>query len=217
MNVVFTYDKSKDIYCIINKGRSSNNSPHPTGVYERMIKTTGDNPDEDLISSFINSYLTKEQFNVDEYVVKYQKQFDGIKEEFQKKAESVFKKKMEKPIIGYLTINNRCPYSVNGNWFMVTISKRPTSVLMISMHEIWHLYTWLRFGEDEKNRTGREKYNDIKESLTALLNIECKDLIPEGLQDSGYPQHKRLRERVVELWNEKKDIDYVWNTLAEEI
>lgn len=47
-----------------------------------------------------------------------------------------------------------------------------------------------------------------------LLNAECKDLLPEGVQDNGYPQHKELRERILKLWSQEKDMDLLWKKLT---
>jgi hypothetical protein len=82
------------------------------------------------------------------------------------------------------------------------------------MHELWHFYTWHKFGESEQKRIGIKKYNDIKEALTVLLNTECKDLFPEGVEDAGYPQHQEMRSEIIKLWEQNPDIDFVWNKLA---
>lgn len=81
------------------------------------------------------------------------------------------------------------------------------------MHELWHFYTWQVFGKDEE-RIGKEKYNEIKEALTILLNVECKDLLEEGKEDKGYRQHQELRATILQFWNEKKDIRKLWNALV---
>ena len=85
------------------------------------------------------------------------------------------------------------------------------------MHELWHFYTWYKFGESEQERIGAKKYNNVKESLTVLLNIECKDLLPEGIEDTGYPQHQKLREEIKILWEEKPDIDFVWESITRQL
>jgi hypothetical protein len=82
------------------------------------------------------------------------------------------------------------------------------------MHELWHFYTWYKFGEDEQERLGMEKYNDIKEALTVLLNVECEHLLPEGVTDYGYPQHQELRKEILSLWQENPDIDFIWKKLT---
>ena len=83
------------------------------------------------------------------------------------------------------------------------------------MHELWHFYTWHSFGITEEGTMGKQRYNDIKEALTVLLNIECKDLLPDGVKDEGYSQHKKLRGRIVELWSKDKDIHRLWETLTQ--
>ena len=48
-------------------------------------------------------------------------------------------------------------------------------------------------------------YNDVKESLTEILNLEFSDLMG-GKLDSGYPQHKEMRQKIRSLWSDKKSI-----------
>ena len=75
------------------------------------------------------------------------------------------------------------------------------------MHELLHFYTWHAFGKkliDEG--LSRLVYNDIKESLTELLNVEFKDLL-DGAVDKGYPQHQEIRAKIRNLWETEKDIN----------
>jgi hypothetical protein len=78
------------------------------------------------------------------------------------------------------------------------------------MHELWHFYTWYGLGSDQEEKLGKEKYNEIKEALTVLLNVVCKDLLPERVIDSGYPQHQELRQQIVEFWNKDRDVHKLW-------
>lgn len=211
MKLNFKYDKEKDIWCLINKGPSSINSPFPTGVYKKFLEQFGDNPNKENISSFINSYLKENNYNVSKFLEKYQKDFSLISEEFYKIAEKIFELSLkDKEITSYLTINNRCPYNIQENWFFTSINK--LSPIRSIMHELWHFYTWYKFG-DREQQIGINKYNDIKESLTVLLNIECKSLLPEGTTDNGYPQHQELRKKIIKLWQEKPDINYIWDKI----
>jgi hypothetical protein len=82
------------------------------------------------------------------------------------------------------------------------------------MHELWHFYTWQVFGREWENKLGKQKYNEIKEALTVLLNVECKNLLPEGITDNGYPQHKELREKIVVEWEKDKNIEKLWGKLV---
>jgi len=211
MNLNLLYNKEKDIWCLLNKGKSSNNSPNPTPVYQKLISKAGDNPTEANTSLFIDEYLNKNNLHPEEIIKKYEKEFESIYDNFQSIAEKVFNVSLNKNITVYLTVNTRCPYNIKDGWFFVSMSKGNPVLTM--MHELWHFYTWEKFGNNWLEKLGNEKYNDIKESLSVLLNIECKHLLPEGVEDNGYPQHQELRKQIIELWNQNHDIDYVWKNL----
>jgi len=211
MKLKFEYNKQKDIWCLINKGKTSNNSPTPTKVYSELVATFGENPNENLTSLFIDSYLKKvNDYNLSELLEKYQQEFENISSEYTKIAEKIFGISLNAEITAYLTINNRCPYNINESWFFVGIGNSKYSPKRNIMHELWHFYTWHKFGINEEQKIGEKKYNDIKEALTVLLNVECRHLLPEGDEDKGYPQHQELRKKILELWAQNPDINYVW-------
>lgn len=214
MKLAFTYDREKDIWCLLNKGKGSNNSTHPTKVYEELVQSVGENPDREAVSQFIDRYIKENNIDISSYIEKYQKEFDDIFEEFHKIAQRVFGVSLKDDITVYLTINNRCPYNIKENSFFVSVSN--VSALKTTMHELWHFYTWYRYGSDEIEKIGSKEYNDIKEALTVLLNVECKHLLPEGIQDAGYPQHQELRNKILKMWQKKQDIDFVWSALSKE-
>ena len=70
------------------------------------------------------------------------------------------------------------------------------------------------FDEKWQEKLGKQKYNDLKESLTVLLNSECKDLFGKKSYDGGYPQHKALREKITQLWIKEKDMEKLWDNLV---
>ena len=75
------------------------------------------------------------------------------------------------------------------------------------MHELLHFYTWHAFGKKLVDEgLSKLAYNDIKESLTELLNLEFSDLMG-GKLDTGYPQHQEMRKKIKEVWKSEKDID----------
>ncbi|MFA6386452.1 MAG: hypothetical protein WCW04_01650 [Candidatus Paceibacterota bacterium] len=212
MKLTFKYNQDKDIWCLLNKGKSSINSPYPTKVYKELEKEFGENPSEKDIKLFVEKYISNNNLNIKDFVEKYQKDWDSISGEYQKIAEKIFKASLPKDIIAYLTINNRCPYNIKDNFFFVSIPDE-LHLRKIVMHELWHFYTWYKFGYIWESKIGKEKYNELKESLTVLLNIECKNLLSESIIDKGYPQHKELREKILKLWEKTKDIDKVWDSL----
>ena len=212
MKITFEYNRGNDIWCLLNKGPGSSNSSEPTKVYKQLVEEVGDTPNEEETSKFIDKYIKEGNYNIQTYIDNYQKKFDYISDEFIKIAERVFGVSLENDVTVYLTVNGRCPYNLKENYFFVTILDKPEySPNKIAMHELWHFYTWRRYGEDWIKKIGPKKYNDIKEALTVLLNIECKHLLSENSIDKGYPQHQELRDKLVELWKERQDIDYIWS------
>jgi len=80
-------------------------------------------------------------------------------------------------------------------------------------HELLHFYTWYAFSEElEKKGVSKEKYNDVKESLTEVLNTDFSDLLREI--DTGYPQHHDLRIQVKHMRGMGKSIKDIFLTLA---
>ncbi len=215
MNLTFTYDRGKDIWCLLNKGKSSNNSTSPTKVYEQLVAAFGEDPTPEQASEFIDAYLVQNNIDLNGRIRELENSWNEIASEYQARAEQIFGTSLPADITVYLTINNRCPYDIENNSFFVSLSNEfPMRTIM---HELWHFYTWYGLGADQLEKLGKEKYNDLKESLTVLLNIECKDLLPVGAEDAGYPQHQELRNKIVRLWLQEKDICKVWETLAKEI
>lgn len=215
MNIFFTYDRAKDIWCIANKGKASNNSPKPTKIYELLEAKHGSNPTEETIGGFINSYLQENNISTLESINQYEAEWREVADEYHQRAEAIFEIKLPEEITVYLTINNRCPYNIAENLFYASFPSE--SVRLTIMHELWHFYTWYGLGVDQEEKLGKETYNDLKEALTVLLNEECADLMPEGIRDNGYPQHSELRTEIQKLWTEKRDISWVWNKISEQI
>lgn len=211
MKVTFKYDLKKDIWCILNYGRSSQNSNTQTKVYEEIVALYGAAFTEDQVTEFLKNYYIQNHIILEEHVASYQKEWEGISQTFKSRAEAIFGSSLSGEITVYLTANNRCPYNLNEKFFFVSV---PTySMRKTVMHELWHFYTWEIFGREEEARLGRLKYNDIKESLTVLLNLEFESLL-EGKMDNGYPQHKELRDKILELYKSGKSVKEIWGLLS---
>ena len=211
MKLNFKYDKEKDIWCLLNFGKKSGNSGLTTKVYDRLVSTYGENPTHEEVSEFIDKYISENNLYIQKFLSEYENDWNKIAEEYQKRAERIFGVSLPyEEITAYLTINNRCPYDkVNHKYFFVSMSTLQSIRKTTAMHELWHFYTWYAFGsgsEEEEERFGKQKYNDIKEALTVLLNIECKDLLPLGVEDKGYPQHEEMRQKITEMWSEGKNM-----------
>ena len=80
MKVHFQYSKEKDIWSLLSKGKNSSNSQIPTKQYEQLVTTFGENPTEETTSVFIEKYISDNNFNVQQFIEKYQKDWDIILE-----------------------------------------------------------------------------------------------------------------------------------------
>jgi hypothetical protein len=214
MRIIFKYNQEKDIQCLLKYGKGVTFYPTPTKEYEQFVKDFGKEATENEAKIFIKKLIIDNNINIDEIVLKYQNEWGEIADEFYKIAERIFDISLSSDITAYLTINDRCPYSIGNNYFFVRVQKK-LWVKKTTMHEMWHFYTWYKFGITWEEKIGKEKYNDIKEALTVLLNVECKNLLPKDINDEGYIQHKELREKIIELWKETKNIDIIWNSLVQ--
>ncbi len=213
MKVTFAYDKQKDVWCLLNKGKNSSNSAQPTKQYQELVAFVGENPTEITTTDFIDKYITDNNIDTSASITEYQSEWNTIAEEYQKRAEAVFGVTLPHDITAYLSINSRSPYNLQQNYFFIAVPA--TSARKTAMHELWHFYTWQKFGQEWEDKLGKQKYNDTKESLTVLLNVECKDLLPEGVEDAGYPQHQELRKRIETLWAKDPNINHLWAQLGQ--
>ena len=121
-----------------------------------------------------------------------------------KSPEKLFEISLTYDIVAYLSTNSRCTYNIQGNYFFVYINnENPNGVII---HELMHFYTWHAFYKEiTQNGVSKEKYNDIKESLTELINTDFQYLLGT-YYDKGYPQHLKIRERINKLHKGGKNI-----------
>ena len=79
------------------------------------------------------------------------------------------------------------------------------------MHELLHFYTHRKY---ESLKIESKKFNDIKESLTVLLNTDFVSLTGKD-QDTGYPQHQKMRAEIKELRQKGLSVDEIVHVLAQ--
>lgn len=90
MKVIFNYNQEKDIRCVFNYGRSSTNSNNPTKIYKKLVSKYGEHPTKENASNFIEQYFSENNIDIQNYITNYQKDWDSISDEYQKKAEALF-------------------------------------------------------------------------------------------------------------------------------
>ncbi len=213
MKVTFVYDPEKDAEILLKFGKGGSHSARPIEAYQALIATAGSEPTQADAKAFVATYPSQIGIDIPSRVREDQAEWDSVADAFTHRAEQVFGVALPHDVIAYLTVSGRCPYNINQNLYFVYM-KYPHKARSTSMHELWHFYTWYRLGRIWEAKLGKARYEDLKESLTVLLNIECADLMPEGITDKGYSQHQELRAEIAKAWAATGDIEAVWQRLA---
>jgi hypothetical protein len=209
MKLNFEYNHIRDAWCILNFGKTSSNSDYITESYKLL--ENNNKLDQKSAESFLDKYISENRYLPNKCVQIYKENFKIIEQQYTEIAENIFGVKIDYDITVCLTLNQRYPYGIEERLFFVPFPKDPSDISnAVIMHELWHFYTWEKFNSQIKE-IGDEKYNIIKESLTVLLNIECKHLFLENETDKGYPQHQELRKQIIRWWEEKPSIEHVWS------
>jgi hypothetical protein len=212
MKIIFKYDENSDIDCLLDKGPGSNNQPSlQTRTYAELLKFTVDVKNIEKVREFVRKYIQEQGLDLPKKALELQEEWNKISNEFEKRAEKIFGVKVNDTISAYLTITGRFPYNLEQKLFFVSVLRN--SANSIAMHELWHFYTWHKFGQEQMIKLGPQKYNDLKEALTVLLNLECADLM-NGEFDKGYTQHQELRKQITEYWLKNKNISGLWEYLV---
>lgn len=208
MDLHFSYNLQKDIENY-QKASQSENNRKPTRMQALYIAEQGEIFEERKLEVFITTYVDKQKLDLVSVTEQIKTAWQPYQQEFLKRVGSMFG--IASPLEAiqvFLTTDTRCSYNIAQGYFFVSVS-RPFQNKTI-MHELLHFWTWWKFHEEvESKRMTELCYNDVKESLTELLNVEFGDLLGE-VHDDGYPQHKKMREIVRRTWLEKKDIREVF-------
>lgn len=208
MKLHFSYDLQKDIENY-QKASQSENNRKPTRMQTLYIAEQGESFEEKKLEAFITAYVDKQKLDLVAITEQIKTAWQPYQQEFLKRIESMFGISSPLDVIQvFLTTDTRCSYNIEQGYFFVSVS-RPFQNKTI-MHELLHFWTWWKFHEEvESKRITDRHYNDVKESLTELLNVEFGDLLGEA-HDDGYPQHQKMREIVKQTWLETKDIREVF-------
>ncbi len=212
MKLNFTYNIDKDIENVIN-GTRAVNSKKPTKFQNLFTGQYGDSFEAQKIEAFIEEQDKINNFDASKEIVAIEERWKIVEPTFIERVEKTFSISYPSPTITvYLTHNERCTYNIEQNYFFVRIGSGFSNNTI--MHELLHFYTWHAFGKKLlDDGLSKLEYNDIKESLTELLNLEFSDLL-NGKPDSGYPQHLEIRSEIHNMWLEKKELTQIIEKLA---
>lgn len=160
---------------------------------------------KETISMLMRGYQQNKEKNMEKLKV-IQKKWDKMNDKYFKKLEDITKHKIyTKEFTCNITSIGRCPYNPKENSFMTNIFWKIEKILISCAHELMHLQFHYYFEKPLRKKLSYEKFHDLKESLTVLLNIEFKNLFKE--KDIGYPKHQKLRKYIMQKWKENPDFE----------
>lgn len=213
MKLEFSYSLEKDIENFKVASRSINNR-QPTKMQALYISKFGDVFEDQKLERFITDHIQTNQIKMSDEVESARTGWQPIEKVFLERALALFGVAgSDETIRVYLTTDTRCSYNIEQQYFFVSVSRSFQNKII--MHELLHFFTWYIFHEEvESGRITKEIYNDVKESLTELLNIEFVDLL-DGARDGGYPQHANIRRVVARIWGETRNIHKTFEAALE--
>lgn len=209
--VIFKIDIEKDAKNYFDAANNSNTYGKDFTKYLRpdiLEKLKGKTWDEvkDYMINFLERGYAKEGRKYEEKLEKIKKSWKKIEENYFERLENITKHKIyTDKFICYITTTVKCPYFKKENAFMISILNSVENILKTIAHEIMHLQFHYYFEDDLRKKISYEKFHDLKEALTVLLNIEFKDL--QIGEDKGYLQHKKFREFITSEWEKRKDFE----------
>lgn len=208
MKIAFSYSLQEDAANIL-RGLKSINNPNPSQVEALYLAHAEGHINKRTTMLFIQEYIRSHSIDMRLEIARISDSWTHIHEPFLRRTKALFKCNYPpKTICARLTIDTRCTYSIDKNYFYVSVNSKHPSLLV--MHELFHFYTWHALNKYSPAILLHLRYNDLKESLTELLNIVFGDLMNGG-SDSGYAQHHQLRVLIRHLWYKHQDFYHVIN------
>jgi len=208
--VVFKFDKEKDLWNIWLKcNTNSKFGDFEKNIPPKIIKIIKGKEFEECKKELLK--LRKKTYTSSLFPVvvnSFNKAWNIINDEYFKRLEKIMKKQIcSGKFTAYLSTMGAHSYNYNikSPFFMVGFFGGIPSALEMAGHEIMHIQFHNAYWKEVEKKIGFDKTNDLKESLTILLDLEFKDLWL--IKDKGYDSHKELREFISKEWKKKKDFD----------
>ena len=161
---------------------------------------------KEYITHLLKNGYEKDKEKIENKLNEIKDGWNKIQKKYFKQLEKITKKKIyREEFICYITTIGRCPYNVKENWFMTNIFQSVDKIFLTIAHELMHLQFHHYFEKQLRKKISYKQFQDIKEALTVLLNVEFRDIIKE--EDKGYTDHIELRAFIKETWKKEKDFD----------
>ncbi|MGE0402373.1 MAG: hypothetical protein AB7T06_37070 [Kofleriaceae bacterium] len=205
MHVTFTYDPRREVDTL-RWGFGSQNSPVPTRFAEEAQAAGVDFSSEEAVAAFAVAKIEREGIDTAALARDLAGTWASVELEAEARLKRIFQTDWDPgEVTAYLTLSTRCPYNIRQRYYyFVSIGLEKMAPIQVSLHELLHFYTHQLIEPLFVKARVRERHNDFKEALTALLDLEFADLLDRP--DRGYPQHQPLREVISTKWKAGKNV-----------
>jgi len=196
--ITFKYDLEKEFWNL-HAGLNSINHPNePLSKFAQEMKDGEiDFKNKKQVLEFIQNKIKK--IDIQRQISKIENGWQKVEENAIQRMDKIYGWPFDFPnLTAYLTLNPRCAYNPDKNFFFVTMFS-PHSKLII-LHELMHFYAH-KYIEPifKKKHLSKEQFNDYKEALTVLLNFEFTDLLEDDI-DKGYKKQDEFRKFISKNW-----------------
>lgn len=193
MHLVFLYEGEKE-FLNLQAGNRSLNRSHQSDFSKQLEDSGVDINSPESVTEKCREIISKKGLDVAGKIQFFTKKWEGVEQEAFERLGRLFETdKDPTEITAYLSLNERCSYNSQEGYFFINIfSQEP---IMVCLHEILHFFTHKFIKLD----ISPQHYNNYKESLTVLLNLEFADLTEH--EDRGYPQHKKIRDYITKKYD----------------
>lgn len=223
LNLNFSYSREKDALNWVNTAKDINppfNFSYETSVapiseelLKEIIRLDKKEAVEKVLEYFSSDPAKKRQELKEEFIEYYihtlKNHWQKHGEELTKKIEKIFGKfKIQKCDV-FVTTLYVCDYNYEEKYFYLSLYHSLAKNFTIIAHELSHFLFYDYFQDYLKEKgVPSDKFQNLKESMTVLLNTEeFKNLLL--IEDSGYQPHQKLRELILSSWQKHKDLKKV--------
>lgn len=169
---------------------------------------------QEIIIEYLKKFVSENKVLIHKKINFFSEEWGKINDiYFQRLSEILHIKIPQSTYIVYLTNAGSCPYSHYEKWLMARIGDEKVDAIVA--HEIMHIefQNAYSYGYFKKTGLSVKQYNDLKESLTVLLNEEMSDILSKP--DYGYKEHQELRNKISKLWKQNKNFSFLLDNIIE--